>query len=168
MACPDSAEDALGEYPSVDGAPATVSSSRSWRRSRSRAAGRGRLGDVAIALRFGAVFLTAVRVRTEARIFDFAAVRAPRLAAVRRGAVFFFRDAVFFREDAARDVAVFAVRRPAGRVRDGREALRVADLLVFRPVVRVRAFTLRFAITDVLSASDRPIRHREASLTVYP
>jgi hypothetical protein len=107
-------------------------------------------------------------VRAEARIFGFAAVRATRLATGRRAAVFFFRDAVFFREDAARAERAVAVRRPADRVRDDRDALRVADFLVFRPVVRVRAFILRFAITDVLSASDRPIRHREASLTVYP
>jgi hypothetical protein len=107
-------------------------------------------------------------VRAETRIFGFAAVRATRLTAVRRAVVFFLRDAVFFREDAARADAVRAGRRPADRVRDGRDALRVADFLVLRPVVRVRAFTLRFAITDVLSASDRPLWHREASLTVYP
>jgi len=41
---------------------------------------------------------------------------------------------------------------------------RVAVFFLLRAAFRAAAFALRFAITDVLSASQRP----EASLTVYP
>jgi len=41
----------------------------------------------------------------------------------------------------------------AEALRAGRDALRVAFLLVLRPAFRVPAFTLRFAIANVLSAS---------------
>src|SRR5688572_29465039 len=40
--CPDSAADAFAAKFRLDGAPGTVSSSRSWRRSRERATGLGR------------------------------------------------------------------------------------------------------------------------------
>jgi hypothetical protein len=122
IAWPDSAPEAFDAYPSCDGAPGTVSSSRRRRRSRFSAGGFGRAGVRETFLRAAAFF---------------AAGRRLLAAAAARG----------------RDAALADFRRGRAVARLVRER---ADFFVLRAAFRVRAFALRFAITDVLS------------LTVYP
>jgi hypothetical protein len=149
IACPDSALDAFGEYPSVDGAPGTVSSSRSCRRSRCSAAGFGRAATI---LRDGfgafvAAFLAGTLLR-RARGVDFFVF----LPVVRRRA-----DAEARRADADARRAVFAFARLRGAAfRPDLGRFRSAALLVRRADFRVRALALRFAITGVLSRAHGP------------
>jgi hypothetical protein len=151
MCCPDSAADALAAKFKLDGAPGTVSSSRSWRLGRASAAGFGR-DDVARAPsragRFAETGLRGVGAALRAGFFAArdTARRAEALELRRRGRA-------VFRAWALR--AGFAAFRREAVLRA--EALRVAFFGLLRPAFRLPAFAFRFAITGPFS-----------SLTVYP
>jgi hypothetical protein len=149
----------------LDGAPGTVSSSRSCRRSRVSAAGLGRDGEERGAF-FAAGRGEAVRAgvdagRGEAEVRRCAAGVAVLVrdfeAVLREGFVVLRapRDVLRAPRDAGRAVCRRAVdffeRWRAFAFCADRDARRVAVLLVLRPALRGPAFALRFAITNVLS-----------------
>jgi hypothetical protein len=134
----------------VDGAPGTVSSSRSWRRSRESAIGFGRDADARDGL-FRPLPAEAPRAAGEARRVE---------ADGRAGAVRFVAVARDFGAALRDRFAVVRAARAFGRaafraeaLRAGRDALRVALLVVLPAAFLLPAFALRFAITNVLSAS---------------